>query len=39
MFCVYSKNTDALQKFALGFRAMCDDDALMGGLFSRAELD
>jgi len=39
MFCVYSKNEDALQKFALGFRAMCDDDKKMLDLFSRAELD
>ena len=39
MFCAYSKNTEALQKFALGFRAMCDDDVVMNDLFSRAELD
>lgn len=39
MFCAYSKNAEALQKFALGFREMCDDDTVMSDLFSRAELD
>ncbi len=39
MFCAYSKNAEALLKFALAFRAMCNDDALMSDLFSRAELD
>lgn len=39
MFCVYSKNAEALEKFAVAFRAMCDDDVLMSDLFSRAELD
>ena len=38
-FVVNSKNAEALQKFALGFRAMCDDDAMMSDLFSRAELN
>ena len=39
MFCVYSRNPEALQKFAFEFRAMCDDDKMMSALFSRAELD
>jgi hypothetical protein len=39
MFCAYSGSSEALQKFAIGFRAMCDDDKLMRDLFSRAELD
>ena len=38
-FVANSTNAEALQKFALGFRAMCDDDAVMSDLFSRAELD
>ena len=39
MFCAYSQNTEALEKFAIGFRAMCEDETLMRDLFSRAELD
>lgn len=39
MFCAYSQNGEALEKFAVGFREMCDNDALMNDLFSRAELD
>ena len=39
MFCAYSKNAEALQKFATAFREMCNDDKLMKDLFSRAELD
>lgn len=39
MFCAYSKNAEALEKFAITFRTMCDNDALMSDLFSRAELD
>ena len=39
LFCAYSDNAEALQKFAFGFRAMCDDDNMMSDLFSRAELD
>ena len=38
MFCAFSTNSDALQKFAIEFRAMCNDDKLMKDLFSRAEL-
>lgn len=39
MFSAYSKNAMALQKFALGFRAMCDDDEMMSNLFSQVEID
>jgi len=39
MFCVYSENAEALKKFAVEFRAMCENDSLMRDLFSRAELD
>jgi len=39
MFCVYSENPKALEKFAIGFRKMYDDDEMMKDLFSRAELD
>ena len=38
-FVVNSKNAETLQKFALAFRAMCDDDTMMSDLFSRAELN
>ena len=38
-FVVNSKSAEALQKFAIGFRAMCDDNAMMSDLFSRAEID
>lgn len=39
MFSAYSQNVMALQKFALGFRAMCDDDEMMSNLFSQVEID
>lgn len=39
MFSAYSQNAMPLQKFALGFRAMCDDDELMSNLFSEVEID
>ena len=39
MFCAYSQNAGTLQRFAIGFREMCNDDNLMRDLFSRAELD
>lgn len=39
MFVAYSKNPAALEEFALGLRAMCDDDDLIMDLFSRAEID
>ncbi len=39
MFCVYSKNMEALQKFILNFKNACMDKTLILDLFSRAELD
>ena len=39
MFCAYSKDKTALQKFALAFKNACEDDELINDLFSRAELD
>lgn len=39
MFCAYSDNREALQKFAIGFKDACEDDAVIRDLFSRAELD
>lgn len=39
MFTAYSSSSAALEQFALGFRAMCDDDQMMADLFSRAEVD
>jgi len=39
MFCAYSENPKALEKFAIVFRKMYDDDEMMKDLFSRAELD
>ena len=39
MFCVRSSDVKALEKFALGFKALCDDLELVTDLFSRAELD
>ena len=39
MFCAYSSNREALTKFILGFKEMCENDDLMKDLFSRAELD
>lgn len=39
MFCVYSKNIEALQEFIRGFKNACMDKTLILDLFSRAELD
>ena len=39
MFCAYSGNKEALEKFVLAFRAALDNDKLIKDLFSRAELD
>ena len=39
MFVANSDNPAALEQFALGFRAMCEDDQTMADLFSRAEID
>ena len=39
MFCAYSSNAQAIEQFALAFYAMCEDEAQMRDLLSRAELD
>lgn len=39
MFCVYSKDRNALKKFILKFKEACEDQELIIDLFSRAELD
>ncbi|GAA3410592.1 immunity 51 family protein [Paenibacillus hodogayensis] len=39
MFCAYSGDREALQRFAIGFKEACEDDAVIRDLFSRAELD
>lgn len=39
MFCVYSKNIEALREFIRGFKNACMDKTLILDLFSRAELD
>ena len=36
-FCAMFTNEETLKKFALEFRAMCDDDKLMRNLFSKAK--
>ncbi len=39
MFCAYSADKTALQKFTLAFKEACEDDECIQDLFSRAELD
>ncbi|MBO2008087.1 Imm51 family immunity protein [Hymenobacter negativus] len=39
MFCAYSADKPALQRFALDFKAACDDEERAQALFARAELD
>ena len=39
MFCVYSKDKDALAEFILRFKKACEDKPFILDLFSRAELD
>ena len=39
MFCVYSKDKDALLDFILRFKKACEDKTLILDLFSKAELD
>lgn len=39
MFCVYSKDRDALADFILRFKRACENKPLILDLFSRAELD
>ncbi|AZA93586.1 Uncharacterised protein [Chryseobacterium nakagawai] len=39
MFCAYSSQESQLKDFILDFKAICEDEALIRDLFSRAELD
>ena len=39
MFTVYSSDADALARFALAFKNLCEDDVSIKDLFSRAETD
>lgn len=39
MFCVYSKDKNALADFILRFKKACEDKSFILDLFSRAELD
>jgi hypothetical protein len=39
MFCVYSRDIAALEKFACEFKKACENDEMIKDLFSRAELD
>ncbi|MGE7944876.1 immunity 51 family protein [Lysinibacillus xylanilyticus] len=39
MFCAYSSDKKALEKFAISFKNTCEDDSTIKDLFSRAELD
>ena len=38
MFCVYSTDTDALERFILLFKEACEDDNMIADIFSRAIL-
>ena len=39
LFSIGSEEVEAVKKFALGFKAMCDDESEMTDLFSRVILD
>ena len=39
MFCAYSEDGEALQRFVRSFKNACEDETLITDLFSRAELD
>ena len=39
LFSIGSEDVEVVKKFALGFKAMCDDDSEMTDLLSRAILD
>jgi hypothetical protein len=39
MFCAYSCDKAALEKFILSFKIMCEDTLLIQDLFLKAELD
>ncbi|MGE7941472.1 immunity 51 family protein [Lysinibacillus xylanilyticus] len=38
MFCAYSSDKKALEKFAISFKNTCEDESTITDLFSRAEL-
>lgn len=39
MFCAYASDKQALQRFIVAFKTVCDNDVLILDIFSRAELD
>lgn len=39
MFAIGSEDVEAVKQFALGFKALCDDESEMTDLFRRATLD
>ena len=39
LFSIGSEDVEAVKKFAIGFKALCDDESKMIDLFSRATLD
>ena len=39
LFSIGSEDVEAVKKFAVGFKALCDDEGEMTDLFSRAILD
>ena len=39
LFSIGSEDVEAVKKFAIGFKALCDDESEMTDLFSRATLD
>ncbi|MFJ8088903.1 immunity 51 family protein [Lysinibacillus sp. NPDC095746] len=39
LFCAYSFDKEALEKFAISFKNTCEDESSITDLFSRAELD
>ena len=39
LFSIGSEDVEAVKKFAIGFKALCDDESEMVDLFSRAILD
>ena len=39
LFSIGSEDVEAVKKFAIGFKALCDDESDMTGLLSRAILD
>ena len=39
LFAIGSEDVEAVKKFAIGFKALCDDESEMTDLFSRAILD